>query len=55
MFKYIPIKKQIIEERNKNAMLRSANADLAANVDYIAMMCDVELDENTDTEVTDVE
>lgn len=55
MFKYIPIKKQIIEERNKNAVLRSTNAELTANVDYIAMMCDVELDNDDPTEATDDE
>lgn len=55
MFKYISIKKQIIEERNKNAVLRSTNAELTANVDYIAMMCDVELDNDDNTEATDDE
>lgn len=52
MFKYSPVKKQIIEERNKNAVLRSTNAELTANVDYIAMMCDVELDNDDNTEVS---
>ena len=48
MFKYIPIKKQIIEERNKNAVLRSANAELAANMDYLSMMCGVELEDESE-------
>lgn len=48
MFKYIPVKKQIIEERKKNAVLRSTNAELAANVDYLSMMCGVELDNESE-------
>lgn len=48
MFKYIPVKKQIIEERNKNAVLRSTNAELTANVDYLSMMCGVELDDESE-------
>ena len=48
MFKYIPIKKQIIEERNKNAMLSLVNAELAASVDYLSMMCGVELDDESE-------
>ena len=48
MFKYIPVKKQIIEERNKNAVLRSTNAKLAANMDYLSMMCGVELDDESE-------
>lgn len=48
MFKYIPVKKQIIEERNKNAVLRSTNAKLIANMDYLSMMCGVELDDESE-------
>lgn len=48
MFKYIPVKKQIIEERNKNAVLRSVNAELAANIDYLSMMCGVELEDESE-------
>ena len=48
MFKYIPIEEQLIKEKNKNAQLSAENAELAANVDYLAMMCDVDLDEDTD-------
>lgn len=52
MFKYIPIEKQLVEEKNKNAQLKAENAVLSANVDYLAMMCDVELDD-TDEEGED--
>jgi hypothetical protein len=52
MFKYISVEEQLIKEKKKNAQLRAENAELAANVDYLAMMCDVELDEDKDAEVT---
>ena len=49
MFKYIPIEKQLVEEKNKNAKLRYENAELAANVDYLSMMCGVDLDDAENT------
>lgn len=48
MFKYIPIEKQLVEEKNKNAVLRSVNAELAANIDYLSMMCGVELEDESE-------
>lgn len=54
MFEYIPIKKQLLKERAKNARTAQENAKNAANIDYIAMMCDVEL-ENEETEESDNE
>ena len=48
MFKYIPIKKQLIKGKNQRAILRAANAELAANVDYLSMMCGVELDDESE-------
>lgn len=48
MFKYIPIKKQLIKGKNQSAILRAANAELAANVDYLSMMCGVELDDESE-------
>ena len=43
--KYIPLKDQLIKERQKNALLREEARKNAADIDYIAMMCDVELGE----------
>lgn len=43
--KYIPLKKQILKEQQKNADLQDKTEKNAADIDYIAMMCDVELDE----------
>lgn len=53
MFKYIPIEKQLVEEKNKNAQLKAENAVLSANVDYLAMMCDIELDDNEEEVIED--
>lgn len=48
MFKYISIKEQLIQERKRNAMQRAENAELAANMDYLSMMCGVELDNESE-------
>ena len=45
MFEYKDIYKQLIEVRNKNAELQAKLDKTNANVDYIAMMTDIELDE----------
>ena len=41
--KYISLNEQIIKERQKNALLHAEAKKNAADIDYIAMMCDVEL------------
>lgn len=48
MFEYISMKQQLIKEKNRNAILRAANAELVANVDYLSMMCGVELDNESE-------
>ena len=48
MFEYISMKQQLIKEKNRNAILRAANAELAANMDYLSMMCGVELDDESE-------
>ena len=48
MFEYISIKQQLIQERKRNAMQRAESAELAANVDYLSMMCGVELDDESE-------
>ncbi|MBQ6908259.1 MAG: hypothetical protein IJR79_02580 [Clostridia bacterium] len=51
--KYIPLKKQILKEQQKNAELSGKTQKNAADIDYIAMMCDVELgetEENSDAQ-----
>ena len=48
--KYIPLDQQIALERQKNARLRAENIKLKGNVDYIAMMTDIELDDDKESE-----
>lgn len=52
MFGFIPASEQAIRERAKNAALAEVTSKNAANVDYIAMMCDIDLDGDADT-ITD--
>ena len=55
MFGYIPLEKQIVPERQENARLKAENIKLKGDLDYIAMMTDVELDDDTYTNESEVE
>lgn len=44
MFKYKNVKDQLEEERRKNAALTAELIRKSSDIDYIAMMCDVELE-----------
>lgn len=56
MFRYIPLKEQVMEERRKNAALKALLDKNSSDIDYIAMMTDVELDiDNNETEEPDYE
>ena len=50
MFKYIPLEQQIAIERGNNAKLKAENIKLKGDVDYIAMMTDIELDDDKESE-----
>lgn len=41
---YLSLKDQLLKERQKNARLSENAAKNTADIDYIAMMCDVELE-----------
>lgn len=41
---YLSIKDQLLKEKQKNAALSAEAAKNTADIDYIAMMCDVELE-----------
>lgn len=43
MFRFMKVKDQIIALRRDNATLQAANTNNANNIDYLAMMTDVEL------------
>jgi hypothetical protein len=48
MFEFIPAAEQVVRERAKNEALAEQNNKTAANVDYIAMMCDIDLENGGD-------
>lgn len=48
MFVYKDTKRQLMEEKKKNAELQAKLEKTNADVEYIAMMTDVELDEETE-------
>lgn len=50
MFGYKGTKTQLLEEKKKNAELQAKLAKTNADVEYIAMMTDVELEETEETE-----
>ncbi len=49
--KYKSLKAQLLEERKKREKAQSDLQQTVADVDYIAMMCDVELESENETEV----
>lgn len=55
MLKFLNAQKQLIKERRKNEQLQAALLKNEADTEYIAMMCDVELDTNNDNTMTEVE
>lgn len=44
MFRYKSLGQQLIDERKKNAALKAQTDRNAADIDYIAMMSNIELD-----------
>lgn len=54
MFKHKSLDQQLIDERKKNVMLKEQAEKNASDIDYIAMMSDIELGVG-ETEVNDNE
>lgn len=50
MFKFKDVKTQLLEEKKKNAELQAKLEKTNADIEYIAMMTDVELEETEETE-----
>lgn len=50
MFKFKDVKTQLLEEKKKNAELQAKLEKTNADIEYIAMMTDVELEEETKNE-----
>ena len=56
MFKYVPVSKQVRNLQKENMALKGNVVKQAANLDYVAMMTDVELpEENMESEVSEDE
>ena len=56
MFKYTSLRDQIIDERNKNVVLKAQSDKNASDIDYIAMMSDIDLEieeDNLEGEIYD--
>jgi len=51
MFKHKDTRALLLEEQQKNQALNAKLMTYSANLDYIAMMCDIELDEPDGEEV----
>ena len=51
MFGYKSIREQLLEERRKSARLEAALVKTNADVEYIAMMTDVEIEDDEEMEV----
>lgn len=50
MFKYKSIQDQFIEAQQKNRLLESNIVQLQANLDFVAMMSDIEIDNEEEKE-----
>ena len=50
MFKYKNIQDQFIETQQKNRLLESNIMQLQANLDFVAMMSDIEIDNEEEEE-----
>ena len=50
MFGFKSTREQLVEERRKNAQLQAALDKTSADVEYIAMMTDVELEDDEEME-----
>lgn len=55
MFKYVPVSKQVRKLQNENQALKADVIKQAANLDYVAMMADVDLPDEDESEVVDNE
>ena len=55
MFKYKSIQDQFIETQQKNRLLESNIMQLKANLDFVAMMSDIEIDNEEEEAEANVE
>lgn len=50
MFKYVPVRAQLREVQKKNVLLEQDARQTRADLDFVAIMCDVEIPEEEDQE-----
>jgi hypothetical protein len=55
MFGYKSTREQLLEERRKNAELQAKLTKTNADIEYIAMMTDVDIEDDEEQEVQDNE
>ena len=53
MFGFLDARKQLIRERQKNAALEAQIAKANSDIEYLAMMADVEMEQEDEQEVID--
>lgn len=50
MFKFVPVRKQLREVQKQNIQLKDRVEQNRADLDFVAIMCDVEIPEEEDQE-----
>lgn len=50
MFKFVPVRKQLREVQKQNITLKDQVEQNRADLDFVAVMCDVEIPEEEDQE-----
>lgn len=55
MFRHIGVREQLVKERQKNAALQAQLATANSNIEYLAMMADIDMEQGEDEGVENVE
>lgn len=50
MFKFVPVSKQLRDVQKQNVQLQQESMQTRADLDFVAIMCDVEIPEEEDQE-----
>ena len=53
MFKFVPVRAQLREVQKKNLLLEQETKQTRADLDFVACMCDVEIPEEDESEVSE--
>lgn len=53
MFRFVGTREQLIRERQKNAALEAQIAKANSDIEYLAMMTDIEMEQEDEQEVID--